>query len=185
MGQLFPKKYFLFLLLGNHIWIYVNVTGSDKVSWNSSSNIPSIGVVSRQFRGKRFADSRLKKKRVFKKKYWNKTILYMCDSRVPILYHESKSIPCVLSIPWFHVYTMSLCQYHESMSIPWVQKFQLYKYKNTNCRKKLNYKFKKYMNRIYWNTEITIIGIQKYTLQKYKFKEYRNTNYKNINYRHT
>ena len=36
----------------------------------------------------------------------------MCDSGAPILYHETKSIPWVLSIPWVHVYTMSPCQYH-------------------------------------------------------------------------
>ena len=135
IGQLFPKKYFLFLLLGNHTWIHLNVRGSEKVSRNRSSNFPSIGVVKRQFKDKRFADSRLKKKTVFKKTYWNKTILYVCDSWVPIVYHESKSIPCVLLIPWFHVYTMSPCQYTESMSIPWVHKFQLYKSKNTSCRK--------------------------------------------------
>ena len=49
------------------------------------------------------------------------TLLYMCDSGVPILYHEPKSIPWVFSIIWVPVYTMSPCQYHESMSIPWVQ----------------------------------------------------------------
>ena len=48
------------------------------------------------------------------------TLSYVCDSRIPILNHESKSIPWVLSIPWVHVYSMSTCQYHESMSIPWV-----------------------------------------------------------------
>ena len=57
-------------------------------------------------------------------------LLYVCDSRVPILYHVSKSIPWVLSIPWVHVYTMSLCQYHESMyhesmSIPWVHVYTM------------------------------------------------------------
>ena len=40
---------------------------------------------------------------------WN---VYVCDSGVPTLYHESESIPRV------HVYTMSPCQYHEFMSIP-------------------------------------------------------------------
>ena len=43
-----------------------------------------------------------------------------CDSGVPILYHESKSIPWVLSISRVLVYTMSPCQYHDFMSIPWV-----------------------------------------------------------------
>ena len=38
----------------------------------------------------------------------------------PIIYHESKSIPLLLSIPWVHVYTMSPFLYHESMSITWV-----------------------------------------------------------------
>ena len=47
-------------------------------------------------------------------------LLYVCDSRVPILYHESKSIPWVLSVPWLNIYIMSPCQYHESMFIPWV-----------------------------------------------------------------
>ena len=47
-------------------------------------------------------------------------LLYLCDSGVPILYHESKSIPWVLSISWIYIYTMSPCQYHESMYLSWV-----------------------------------------------------------------
>ena len=39
----------------------------------------------------------------------------MGDSGEPILYHETKSIPWVLSR--VHVNTMSPCQYHESISI--------------------------------------------------------------------
>ena len=54
---------------------------------------------------------------------------YICDEGVYILYHESESVPWVLSIPWVQIYTltpcvaiytMSACLYHESMSIPWV-----------------------------------------------------------------
>ena len=37
-----------------------------------------------------------------------------------VWFGRTHSIPCVLSIPWVHVYTVSPCQYHESMSIPWV-----------------------------------------------------------------
>ena len=37
-----------------------------------------------------------------------------------IRYQESKSIPHVSSITWVYIYTMSCCQYHESMFIPWV-----------------------------------------------------------------
>ena len=44
---------------------------------------------------------------------------YVCDLGVPILNHESESIPWVFSIPWVHVYTMIPCIYHESMSTPW------------------------------------------------------------------
>ena len=47
-------------------------------------------------------------------------LLYVCDSGVPILYHEFKSLLWVFSIPWDHVYNMSPCQYHESMSKAWV-----------------------------------------------------------------
>ena len=47
-------------------------------------------------------------------------LLHVCDLGLPILYHESKSIPWLLPIPWVHVYTMSPCQYHESKSIPWM-----------------------------------------------------------------
>ena len=43
---------------------------------------------------------------------------YVCCSGTPIQYHESKSTPWVLSIPWVHVFNMRPCQYHESMSIP-------------------------------------------------------------------
>ena len=46
-----------------------------------------------------------------------------------ILYHESKSIPFVLSIPWVHGYrhvsTMSPCLYHESMSVIWVHVYTM------------------------------------------------------------
>ena len=45
--------------------------------------------------------------------------------RKPILYHASKSTPWVLSIPWVHVYTMRLCQYHEALSIPWVHVYTM------------------------------------------------------------
>ena len=56
-------------------------------------------------------------------------------------YHES------MSIPWVHVYSMSPCLYDESMFIPWVR--------NTNDR-----------NTNYRNTKIPITEIQKYKLQK-------------------
>ena len=45
-------------------------------------------------------------------------LVSVCNQGVPILYHESESIP--ISISWVHVYTMSPCLYHESLSIPWV-----------------------------------------------------------------
>ena len=61
----------------------------------------------------------------------DKRLLYMCDSRVPIIYHESKSIPWVQvhtmspspyieskSVTWVRVYTVSPSPYHESKSIP-------------------------------------------------------------------
>ena len=44
--------------------------------------------------------------------------MYVCDSGVPILYHESKSILWVLSIPWIYIYTISFCKYHESLPKP-------------------------------------------------------------------
>ena len=63
---------------------------------------------------------------------------YMSDSREPILYHESKSIPWVLvytmspslyyefqSIPWVLLYIMYPILYHESKSIPWLQVYTL------------------------------------------------------------
>ena len=50
---------------------------------------------------------------------------YVCDSGAPIWYHESKSIPSVLSIPWVHVYTMSPCQFHEPLSIRWVHVYTI------------------------------------------------------------
>ena len=41
----------------------------------------------------------------------------------------SSLIPRVLSIPWVHIYTMSPCPYHESMSIllviPWVHVYTM------------------------------------------------------------
>ena len=42
----------------------------------------------------------------------------MCDEGLYILYHESKSVPWVLSIPWVHIYTMTPCVYHELLFIP-------------------------------------------------------------------
>ena len=59
-------------------------------------------------------------------------LLYVCGEGVSILYHETESVPLVLSmspyiyhdpmrIPWVAIYTMSSCIYHESMSIPWIQ----------------------------------------------------------------
>ena len=45
-------------------------------------------------------------------------LLYVCDSGLEILYHESKSIPWVLSITRVHVYTISACQFQE---VPKVQ----------------------------------------------------------------
>ena len=57
----------------------------------------------------------------------------MSNSRVPILYHESKSIQWVLvytmssslyhefkSIPWVLLYTISPSLFHDSKSIPWI-----------------------------------------------------------------
>ena len=65
---------------------------------------------------------RLKKNHTFGK---HLVLLYVCDSGVPILYHESESIPWVLSIPWIHVYTMSPLLYQESMSIPRVHVYTI------------------------------------------------------------
>ena len=45
---------------------------------------------------------------------------YVCDSGGLILYHQSKSIPWVLSIPWVHVNKSCPWHYHESISIPQV-----------------------------------------------------------------
>ena len=69
----------------------------------------------------------------------------------------------VLSIRWVHVYTMTLCLYHESVSIPWVHVYTI-----SPC---LYHEFQKYRNTNYRNTEIQITDIDKYKLQKY-----RNTN---------
>ena len=49
----------------------------------------------------------------------NLALTYVCDTGEPILNHEFKPIPLVLSIPWVHVYTMIRYLYHESISIPW------------------------------------------------------------------
>ena len=123
----------------------------------------------------------------------------MCNSGVPILYHESKSIPWVLSIPWvyiytmspwqYHVYTMSPCPYQEFMSIPWVLVNSMHPYQyhesfliiwvNVFTMSKeiqiteINklFFFFKYINRNY--------RIQKQKLQKYKLQKHRNTNDRN------
>ena len=47
--------------------------------------------------------------------------MYECGSRVLILYHELKSIPWVMSIPWSLANTRSLCLHHDSFSLPRVQ----------------------------------------------------------------
>ena len=77
-------------------------------------------------------------------------VSYMCDSRLPILYRESKPwvvvnnmSPCLyhesLSIPWVHVYTMSPCQYQEFYSIPWVQVCTMKQ--RSQCGKKYGQRF--------------------------------------------
>ena len=60
-------------------------------------------------------DHRSKKSRI-----WVTLGPLVCDSGVPILYHESYSLPWVLSKPCVLVYTISPCHYHESLSIPLV-----------------------------------------------------------------
>ena len=57
---------------------------------------------------------------------------------------------------------MSLCLYHESLSIREVQKFKLQKYQNN---KKI----------IFLNTEIQITGVQKNKLHKYQIANYTHT----------
>ena len=44
--------------------------------------------------------------------------LYVCYSGVPIIYHESESLPWGMSIHRVHVLTMSPYLYHKSMSKP-------------------------------------------------------------------
>ena len=102
-------------------------------------------------------------------------LLYVCDSRVPILYHGCCQYHKSMSIPWVLANTMSPCWYHKSNSIPWVfvkymlpilyhKKYCVQAYRNTNNN----------------NKGITISDLQKYNLQiykKYKLQQYRNTKY--------
>ena len=82
-------------------------------------------------------------------------LLYVSDSRVPIIYHESKSLPWVQVytvsptlyhepkfLPWAQVYTMSPSLYHESKFIPWVQVNTMNPslYHTRRFRKKSNFK---------------------------------------------
>ena len=82
-------------------------------------------------------------------------LLYVCDSGVPILYHEFKSKPLVLSIPWVHVYTMIPCLCHEFMSIPWVL-----------SNNEIHFPYNESRKTIIKSAEIQTTGIQKYILQE-------------------
>ena len=119
-------------------------------------------------------------------------LLYVCDSTLlSLLYHVSKPLPWVLSMPWFQVYAMGRCQYHKSKFIPWVNVYTMsqciyhesmplpwvHVYTMIPClyQKSISipwihvYTMK---NTIFRNTEIQITGIQ-----KYKLHDYRNTNW--------
>ena len=109
------------------------------------------------------------------------TLSYMWDSGVLILYHESKSIPWVLSVPLVHINNMSPCQYQGSMSIPWVLANNMSQclyhksinsnYRNTNHKLQKNW-ITNYRNRIIIIAEIQITGIQKKERKK-KIPKYK------------
>ena len=117
------------------------------------------------------------------------TLANLCDSGILILYHESKSIPWVLSIPWVYIYTMSLCLYQESMSItrvhiniispcPYHRSMSKPVLVNSMHPCLYNESFPIIWVNVYtMSQEIQITEINK--LQKYKFKKYSNISYRN------
>ena len=109
--------------------------------------------------------------------------LYVCDKWVPILFHDS--ITWVLSISWVHVYTMSPCLYHRSMSITGVLVSSMHQRLYHESLAiiwvivyNMSQKFK--LQKIHQITGKLFLEIQTYNLQ-----EYRNTNYKVHKYRNT
>ena len=116
----------------------------------------------------------------------------MCDEGVSILYHESESVPWVLSIPWVHIYTMTPCVYHESLFIPWVHVYTMSPclYHESMC---IPWVLVNSMHLFLYHKSLPITWVNVYTmspeiqitkrflllLQKYNFQKYRDTNYRN------
>ena len=93
-----------------------------------------------------------------------------------------------MSIPWIHVGSMTPFQYHESMSMPWVQKFKLLKKKKKKKKKKYGKNPEKkqtrttnYRNTSFINSKLSAAWKPKYKLQIYQSSNYRNTNFRNSN----
>ena len=91
---------------------------------------------------------------------------------LPILYHESKSIPLVLSIPWVQVYTMSPCLYHDSMFIPLVHVYTMSPWK---FHESMSIPWVLANNMI----QCLYLEIQITEIKKYKLQIYRNTIFRN------
>ena len=91
-------------------------------------------------------------------------LLYACVSRLPILYHESKSIP------WIKVYTTSQRFYHESKFITWVpvNTMNPSQYQTIRFRKKSNFTVGKKQFHI-WRNPISHWKKFSFTLEEIQF----------------
>ena len=119
----------------------------------------------------------------------------MCDEGVSILYHESKSVPWVFSIPWVHIYTLTPFVYHELLFIPWVSVYTMSPclYHESMC---IPWVLVNSIHLFLYHNSLPITWVNVYNMSpeiqknkkrfllllcKYNFQKYINTNYRNKN----